>query len=310
MPKNLLLITGGSGMVGKNLLEHPLISEWDVIAPSSSELDLCLYDKTQEFLQKYQPDAVIHAAGHVGGIHANIANPVLFLEKNLAIGRNIIMSSLNAGVMRFLNLASTCMYPRNVMTPLSEQMILKGELESTNEGYALAKIAATRLCQYVRLEHPNLYYKTLIPCNLYGCYDKFDPNASHLLPAIITKIHKAKKEKLTTVEIWGDGTARREFMYAGDLAEAVFKALSDIRSIPDLMNCGIGKDYSINEYYKSVASVVGWTGEFVHDHSKPVGMQRKLSDVSLQNSWGWKAPTSLESGISKTYEFYKCEVAK
>lgn len=310
MPKPLLLVTGGSGMVGRNLLEHPMIREWDVIAPSSSELDLCLSDKTQKFLEKHKPDAVIHAAGHVGGIHANIANPVLFLEKNLVIGRNIIMSCLHTGVKHFLNLASTCMYPRNASNPLSEQMILKGELEPTNEGYALAKIAATRLCQYIRLEHPHLHYKTLIPCNLFGRYDKFDPTASHLLPAIIMKIHTAKKENLDTVEIWGNGTARREFMYAGDFADAVLLALADIRSIPDLMNCGIGSDYTINEYYKNVADVVGWSGEFVHNHDKPTGMHQKLSDISLQQNWGWKAQTSLNDGIRKTYEFFKSEDLK
>jgi GDP-L-fucose synthase len=196
------------------------------------------------------------------------------------------------------------MYPRDAVNSLTEDLILKGELEPTNEGYALAKIFAMRLCQYIQKEDNSFQYKTLIPCNLFGRFDKFDPKHSHLIPAIIHKVHLAKANQENTVEIWGDGTARREFMYADELAAAVLKGVSAFEVLPSLMNIGLGIDYSINEYYEAVAKVIGWNGKFVHDLSKPVGMKQKLVSTKLQDSWGWKSTTSLEEGIQKTYDFY------
>lgn len=304
MKKPTLLLTGGSGMVGRNILEHPNANNWHIISPSSNELDLTNVEMVRTFINKNTPDIVVHAAGKVGGIQANIDNPVSFLERNLEIGRNIIMESYNGGVRKFLNLASTCMYPRAAPNPLNEKMILSGELEPTNEGYALAKIVAMRLCQYIRLEDHTALYKTLIPCNLFGRHDNFDPKRSHLLPAIIYKIHEAKVTGKNNVEIWGDGTARREFMYAGDLADAVLKAASDIFSIPDLMNCGLGHDYSIAEYYHIASDVIGWGGEFSYNINKPVGMRQKLCSIERQQTWGWSAPTALKRAISLTYDFY------
>ncbi|MEP5168862.1 MAG: GDP-L-fucose synthase [Shimia thalassica] len=311
MAKNgRLLLTGGSGMVGRNILEHPLSAEWDIVAPTSRELDLTDANAVNEYVAEMQPDLVAHAAGQVGGIQANMAHPVAFLERNTSMGRNIIMASYQSGVQKFLNLASTCMYPRAAPNPLSEDMILTGELEPTNEGYALAKIMATRLCQYIGREDEAAQYKTLIPCNLFGRHDKFDPKHSHLLPAIIHKVHLAKTNGEDTVEIWGDGTARREFMYAGDLADAVLKASGDIDNLPDLMNTGLGHDFSINEYYQTVADVIGWKGDFVHDLSKPVGMKQKLCATDRQSAWGWSAPTTLHDAIQRTYDFYLNEATK
>lgn len=304
------MLTGGSGMVGRNILEHPSASAWEILAPSSKELDLTNAAAVTAYFAAHMPDMVIHAAGHVGGIQANMAQPVAFLERNTAMGRNIIMGAYEAGVPQLLNLASTCMYPRAAKNPLHEDVILTGELEPTNEGYALAKIIATRLCQYIRREDENLQYKTLIPCNLFGRHDKFDPRHSHLLPAIIHKVHTAKANNETTVEIWGDGTARREFMYAGDLADAVMKAASDIEALPELMNCGLGHDYSINDYYETVADVIGWEGSFTHDLSKPVGMKQKLCATDRQTEWGWTAPTALRDGIAATYDYYLKEATK
>jgi GDP-L-fucose synthase len=196
------------------------------------------------------------------------------------------------------------MYPRNAPNPLAESLILQGELEPTNEGYALAKIFATRLCEYINRENPEVHYKTLIPCNLYGRHDKFEPHHSHLIPAIIHKLHLAKVESLAEVEIWGDGTARREFMYAGDLADAVLRVLDSFDDLPDLMNIGLGEDYSINEYYAIAAEVVGWHGRFVHDLRKPVGMKQKLVDIQRQQAWGWTPSTPLKVGIEKSYHYY------
>jgi GDP-L-fucose synthase len=305
MAKNgTLLLTGGSGMVGKNILESPLATDWEILAPSSHDLDLTDAHEVSDYIAYHKPDIVVHAAGQVGGIQANMAMPVAFLERNTAMGRNIIIGAHQSGVRRFLNLASTCMYPCKAPNPLTEDMILTGELEPTNEGYALAKIMATRLCQYIRREDVSAQYKTLIPCNLFGRHDKFNSKHSHLLPAIIHKVHTAKFEGKKTVEIWGDGTVRREFMYAGDLADAVLRAAADIENIPDLMNTGLGHDFTINEYYQTVAEVIGWRGDFVHDLSKPVGMKQKLSSTTRQSEWGWNALTSLRDGIAQTYEFY------
>jgi GDP-L-fucose synthase len=302
--KGTLFLTGGGGMVGQNIQEHPLAAGWTIVAPRSSELDLTDAQAVTAFYAVTKPDMVIHAAGRVGGIQANMAHPVAFLDQNTTMGRNVIMGALNAGVQHFVNLASTCMYPRAAKNPLREEVILTGELEPTNEGYALAKIMATRLCQYIRKEDAAAQYKTLIPCNLFGLHDKFDPKHSHLVPAIIHKMHEAKRLGQATVEIWGDGTARREFMFAGDLADAVLRAADDIDRLPDLMNVGLGHDHTINEYYETVADVVGWQGEFTHDLSKPVGMKQKLCDTTRQSAWGWQAPTSLRDGIAQTYRSY------
>jgi GDP-L-fucose synthase len=296
-------------MVGKNILEHPIADRYEFIAPSRMELDLTNAVATQLYIRKAQPDIIIHAAGRVGGIQANIAYPVEFLVTNMDIGRNVILSAYNAGVPRLINLASSCMYPRNAPNPLNEGLILQGELEPTNEGYAIAKIFATRLCEYINRESKQsgtaaVRYKTLIPCNLFGRHDKFEPEHSHLIPAIIHKIHQAKMQNLGTVNIWGDGKARREFMCAGDLAAAVLQAIEDFNELPDLINIGMGHDYSVTDYYTAVAQVIGWKGRFIYDNSQPVGMKQKLVDVTRQRSWGWKPNIDLSEGIKQAYDYY------
>lgn len=302
--KPLVFLTGGRGMVGSNILEHPLAIQYEWVVPHSSEVDLRNANQVREVIQKCRPEYVIHAAGRVGGIQANIANPVDFLVDNVDMGRNVILAARDFGVKKLLNLASSCMYPRDAPNPLDETLILKGELEATNEGYALAKIYTTRLCQYVAKEDSSLLYKTLIPCNLYGRFDKFDPKFSHLIPAIIHKIHMAKTHGAATVDIWGDGFARREFMYAGDLAELIFKSLNSFDTLPDLINVGLGFDHTINEYYQVVSKIIGWQGTFTHDLDKPVGMRQKLVSTELLNNWGWSSKTSLETGIKYAYDFY------
>jgi GDP-L-fucose synthase len=299
-------------MVGRNILEHAAAANYDILAPGSHELDLTDYSATELFIAEAKPDVVIHAAGRVGGIQANIANPVDFLVTNIDLGRNVILAARRQGVSRLINIASSCMYPRNATNPLSENLLLQGELEPTNEGYALAKIFATRLCEYINREDQqpgitNALFKTLIPCNLYGRHDKFAPQHSHLIPAIIHKISEAKVQGQLEVDIWGDGTARREFMYAGDLAGAVLQAVQDFDQLPDIMNIGLGHDHSINDYYAAAAQVIGWHGKFSHDLTKPVGMKQKLVDIQRQQSWGWKPTTSLAEGIENAYKYYLME---
>ena len=291
-------------MVGRNILEHPTIGDFEMLAPRSNELNLLDLNALQVYLKHHQPDMVIHAAGKVGGIQANMREPVSFLMENLDMGRNVVWGARQAGIKRLINLGSSCMYPRNHTEPLSEELVLQGELEPTNEGYALAKIVTARLCDYIVHEDASFQYKTLIPCNLYGRYDKFDPVHSHLLPAIIHKVHLAKQTSQQTVEIWGDGNARREFMYAGDFADAVITAVNTFESLPTYMNVGLGNDFTINEYYQAVADMMGYSGNFAHDLSKPVGMTRKLLSVERQMDWGWHAKSDLHMGVEKTYAFY------
>lgn len=299
-----ILVTGANGMVGKNLLEHPALARFEVFAPLRAELDLFDAAAVTAYLRRIQPDLVIHTAGKVGGIQANIREPVRFLLENLDMGRNIVWAARQAGVKRLLNLGSSCMYPRHAPNPLREEAILTGELEPTNEGYALAKVTVARLCQYISHQDPEYQYKTLLPCNLYGRWDKFDPAHSHLIPAILHKLHQAVATGQQEVEIWGDGTARREFMCAADLADCLVTAIERFASLPPLMNVGLGRDYTINEYYAAAAAVVGYRGTFVHDLTKPVGMKQKWVDIEKLAQWGWRANISLHDGLAATYDFY------
>lgn len=299
-----ILLTGASGMVGRNLMEHPEINSFDIINPNQSELDLLDYKDVEQFLMANKPGMIIHAAGIVGGIHANVSHPVKFFLQNLDMARNIIWAARQNGVKYLINLGSSCMYPRNAPNPLREEFILSGKLEPTNEGYALAKIAAARLCQYINCENTDYQYKTLIPCNLYGRFDKFDPMESHLIAAIITKLDAATRAGAYHAEIWGDGNVRREFMYAADFADFLIYAVKHFDCLPYLMNVGVGRDHTVNEYYRLAAEVIGYSGDFVHDMSKPVGMPRKLLDVSQMKSFGWQTKQEIKTGLAKTYDFY------
>lgn len=305
-----VLLTGGSGMVGRNILESANGRGLDILAPGRRVLDLLDGGAVEGFLRRERPDVVVHAAGTVGGIAANIAEPARFLAENMRIGLNVVLGARAAGIRRLLNIGSSCMYPRNAENPLREEQVLAGELEPTNEGYALAKIACARLCEYVVREDPALAYRTVIPCNLYGRYDKFDPATAHMVPAAIRKVAEAIGAGRDEVEIWGDGQARREFMYAGDLAGFVLTALERFDDLPQTMNVGVGRDHTVDEYYGAVGEALGFRGRFVHDPSKPSGMRRKLVDIARMEAFGWRPATSLQDGIRATYEFYLSGVSR
>jgi nucleoside-diphosphate-sugar epimerase len=302
-----ILLTGANGMVGRNILEIAKLHDHDLLSPSSTELNLLDANSVRQYINTYKPDMIIHAAGIVGGIQANMAQPVKFLVDNMQMGLNILTAANASGITKFLNLSSSCMYPRDALNPLAEDLILKGELEPTNEGYALAKVTSTRLCEYICKENSDLLYKTIIPCNLYGRFDKFDPNNYHIIPAVIRKIDEAKKNNLKEIDIWGDGEARREFMYAEDLADFIFYAINNFEKMPQNLNVGLGTDFTINEYYQTVSNVVGYKGKFKHDLTKPVGMKQKLIDDKKLKEFGWSYKTELETGIQKTYKFYLSE---
>ncbi|HXH73863.1 MAG TPA: GDP-L-fucose synthase [Bacteriovoracaceae bacterium] len=299
-----ILLTGSNGMVGKNILEHAGAKAYQFLTPSHAELNLLDQKEVEAYFKAQKPQAVIHCAGLVGGIQANMREPVRYLIENLEMGKNVLLSARASGVTKLVNLSSSCIYHKNSDGFLKEEEILTGPLEPTNEGYALAKITVMRLAQYMNKEFGKNHYKTIIPCNLYGRWDKFDEATSHMLPAVIRKIDKAVKGNESSVEIWGSGKARREFMYAADLADFIFFALDNWDKVPETLNVGLGNDHTIKEYYDVVAEVLGYTGDFHHDLSKPEGMRRKVVSVNKANALGWLASTSLREGIQATYKFY------
>jgi GDP-L-fucose synthase len=299
-----ILLFGGTGMVGHNVRDLAEARNLEIVAPTHREVDLLDGASVLAAVRRFAPAIVIHAAGRVGGIEANMRAPVAFLTDNWEMGRNVVTAAREAGVTRLINLGSSCMYPKDVARPLTEGDLLGGPLEPTNEGYAIAKTAVQRLAAYVGAEDSRFSYKTLIPCNLYGRYDAFDPARSHLAAAAIEKLHRAKTSGAATVDIWGDGTARREFLFAGDLADAILTAVDKFETLPPVMNVGAGVDRSVNDYYQAAAAAVGYAGSFRHDLAKPVGMMRKLMDVSLATAWGWRARTSLADGLAATYAYY------
>lgn len=299
-----ILLTGSTGMVGKNILAHNSAINYNFLTPSSKDLDLLNYHDVKRYIAIHQPDFLIHAAGKVGGIQANIKEPVSFLIDNIDMGRNIIMAAKSNNIKNLLNLSSSCMYPRNAINPLSENLILKGELEPTNEGYAIAKIMSTRLCEYIVKEDNSKNYKTVIPCNLYGKYDKFDSQNSHMIPAVISKIYQAKHSDSRKISIWGDGKSRREFMYTEDLADFIFYAIMNFDMMPQNINVGLGHDYSINDYYSEIAKLLDYKGKFSHDLTKPTGMKQKLIDDTKLKEFGWKSKTTLTEGLRKTIDYY------
>jgi len=298
-----ILLTGSRGMVGRNIVECPLASNHEILSPTIKELNLLDASSIDKYMRTNRPEMVIHAAGIVGGIQANIAQPVKFLVDNMQMGFNILMTSKTHEVKRFMNLGSSCMYPRDAQNPLSEDLILKG-------GYAIAKVASTRLCEYINREDESFLYKTVIPCNLYGKYDKFDPEHSHMIPAVIRKIDDAKRQNKESIDIWGDGLARREFMYATDFADFIYYAIDHFETMPQNINVGLGHDYTINEYYQKIANAVGYQGSFTHDLSRPTGMQQKLIDDTKLKEFGWWHKTSLEQGVQKTYDYFVNEDSK
>lgn len=299
-----ILLTGSRGMVGRNILDNSKSSDYIFLDPSRHELDLLDINLVNKFIKKNKPDIVIHAAGVVGGIEANIKKPVKFLHDNSLMGLNIINSSLIHDVPRLINIASSCMYPKNAVNPLKENMILEGSLEPTNEGYAIAKILACKLCEYISNTKNDKSYKTLIPCNLYGRYDNYDENSSHMIPAVINKIHNAMITN-NEIEIWGDGNARREFMSASSFSDFIFYAIENFNKMPQTLNVGLGQDYSISEYYSAIAEVIGYQSKFKYNLSKPVGMKQKLVDIENLEKFGWKNQVTLTDGIKEAYNHFK-----
>lgn len=298
-----VLITGGNGMLGSALKRIGNDSGFTILSPSREELDLENEVATLRYVEANPVDAVVHAAAKVGGIAANIAQPVEFLTQNIGIDRNILNASLQLGVSKLIYVGSSCMYPRNLAHPMKENEILSGPLETTNEGYALAKLVGSKMVEYVA-QNKKLAWRNIIPSNLYGPNDHFEPERSHLLAAIIEKVSFAKNNNLLEVEMWGDGNVRREFTYVDDVASFMIKSLERLEVLPTTMNLGVGVDFTVREYYEIVIKSFGAQLKIVPDPSKPAGMKRKLLDTSLAQSFGWESQTDIEAGIEKTINWY------
>jgi GDP-L-fucose synthase len=296
-----VLLTGGNGLVGRAigrvLAERGV--DWDLVAPRRADLDLTDQRAVAAHFAATDYDLVIHAAATVGGIRANIAHPTRFLAENALINTLLIEAARRAEVPRFLFFGSSCMYPKDLGRPYTETDVLIAPLEPTNEGYALAKILGARHCEAIGREY-GLAYRTVIPCNLFGPDDHFDTESGHLIASALLKLVRAKRDGAATVSIWGDGTARREFLFADDLARFVVEFGPRAEELPPLINVGVGDDHSVDDYYRAAAEAVGWTGRFEHDASQPVGMRRKLMDVSRAAALGWRATTPLDEAMAAT----------
>ena len=298
-----IFIAGRGGQVG-SAIERKFKSEGynNIIGLRSKELDLRDQSLVKQYFDKERPDYVVLAAAKVGGILGNMKSPASFLYDNLTIQNNIIEYSRLFGVKKLLFLASSCVYPRLCPQPMREEYLMDGKLEPTNEGYAIAKIAGLKMCEYYN-EQYGTDYISLMPCNIYGIGDNFNPSTSHVVAALIRKIHNAKVNGDKTISMWGTGTARRELMFVDDLAEACFFVFNNY-SGNEFFNVGTGSDVSIKELVELIMSVEDYHAELEFDPSKPDGMPQKLLDVTKLSKAGWTAKTSLKEGLSKTYQYF------
>lgn len=298
-----IYIVGHRGMVGSaiwRVLETKGYT--NLVGRTSKEMDLRNQQDVLNFITAEKPDVVIDAAARVGGILANNNFPYQFLMENLQIQNNLIDASLKNNVRKFIFLGSSCIYPKIAPQPLKEDYLLTGGLEPTNEWYAIAKISGVKAVQAIRKQFGKDFV-SMMPTNLYGTYDNFDLNTSHVLPAMIRKFHEAKENGNLPVTLWGSGTPMREFLYVDDMAESVIFAIEN--ELPEHMyNVGTGEDITIKELAKLVQKIVGHTGEIIWDSSKPDGTPRKLMDVSKMHELGWRHKVSLEEGIVRTYNWF------
>lgn len=291
-------------MLGSSILHHARNFGLDVLHPLKAELDLRNELQIEEYFRAHDIEAVIHCAARVGGISANIEKPADFILENLSIDSNLLSISRDWKIPKLIYFGSSCMYPRDFRQPLVETDILGGPLEPTNESYALAKISAARAVTTTAIQD-GLQWRVLIPSNLYGPGDNFDPASSHLVASIISKVLEAKEKKLNEIEIWGDGNARREFTYVEDVAEFVVTNLSKISEWELMMNVGAGEDYSILEYYKMVCKSIGYDATFTFDLSKPAGMAQKLMSSAIARKHGWSPYTTMDNGLARTINWKK-----
>lgn len=298
-----IYVAGHGGLVGSALVRYLRAYGYkNLLLRTHEELDLTHTATVDSFFASERPEYVFLAAARVGGILANSTYPVEFLRDNLLIQLNTIDAACRFGVRKLAFLGSSCIYPKFAPQPLREEYLLSGPLEPTNEPYAVAKIAGIKLCQAYRAQY-GFHAISLMPTNLYGPNDSFDLEASHVLPALLRKMHEAMLERRREVWLWGTGNARREFMHVDDLASAAVFLMQHYDQ-PEIINVGTGEDVTIVELAQLIARCLGYTGRFCFDPSKPDGTPRKLLDVTRLDGLGWRPSISLEAGIRSTYEWF------
>lgn len=309
-----IFVAGANGLVGSALVRCLRGQGYtNLLTPSRAALDLTCQQAVTDFFQQYKPDYVFLAAAKVGGIHANNSYPAEFIYNNLAIQSNVIHQAHLHNIKRLLFLGSSCIYPKLAPQPMKEDSLLTGPLEPTNEPYAIAKIAGIKMCEAYNRQYGTQFI-AVMPTNLYGPGDNFHPENSHVLPALIRRLHEAKQCNTTEVVVWGSGTPRRELLYVDDMANGCLHLMqlpdaqieSELLSYPKpcFVNLGTGEDVTIRELAETVQRVVGYEGALVFDTSKPDGTPRKLQDVSRMHNFGWRHTVELEEGIRRTYQWF------
>jgi len=307
MHYNRVWIPGETGLVGRAVTRALKAEGITLISAPHSALDLTNQSQTYGWLNAHKPDAIIMAAGRVGGIGANAANQAGFLHDNLAMAQNVIHGAHLAGIKRLIYLGSSCIYPKFADQPIVEESLLTAALEPTNQGYALAKIAGLKLCEFYASQYGH-HYNALMPTNLYGPHDNFNAQKSHVIPALMLKIHNAKQNGDKSVTLWGTGKALREFLYVDDLASAIMHVLENDITTP-LMNVGSGAEISIHALAQQLSSIIGYEGDILFDTTKPDGTPRKLIDSTKINAAGWCAQTPLDQGLQQTYQWFLKNIA-
>lgn len=298
-----LFITGHQGLVGRALLRHYAEQpQWELITRSKKELDLRDPQATDAFFAAEKPEYVILAAAKVGGIKASYTQPVDFLLDNLQIQNAVLSAAHRFGVKKLLFLGSTCIYPKTAAMPIQEDSLLTGPMEETNAPYGVAKIAGIKLCQGYRHQHGKDFICGM-PANLYGPYDNFDPEHSHVLPSLIRRFHEAKQTGAASVTLWGSGRPTREFLFVDDLAAACAFLLENYSS-PEIINIGTGSEISIRDAAETIQEITGYQGEIRWDTTQPDGNPRRLLDVTRLSDQGWKARTDFRTGVAQTYQWF------
>jgi GDP-L-fucose synthase len=302
MKPSRIFVAGHRGMVGAALMRRLARENVEIVTATRAEVDLRDANAVRAFLEREKPDAIVLAAAKVGGILANDTYPAEFLRDNLVIEANVVHEAHRADINRLVFLGSSCIYPKFAPQPISEDALLTGPLEPTNEWYAIAKIAGIKLCQAYRRQYGR-HYISVMPCNLYGPFDNFDLQKSHVLPALMRKFHEAKLAGRDEVVVWGTGTPLREFLHVDDLADGTIFLLNTYDGA-EPVNCGAGFDLSIRELAEKIGRIVGFEGRLVFDTSKPDGTPRKLIDSSRINGLGWTPRIGLDEGIASTYQWF------